>query len=193
MYKVIQCIAFISVIALGGCRTPEKQLSSIALQNISGAPDGIKGMDAYTATVIIFLSPECPLSENYTKTLNDIQQQFSEKNMQFYAVFPGHLFGAEKIMHFITTYGVQQKILLDPANDLTRFLQATTTPEVFVLNTDSKVIYSGAIDNWAVDLGQKREVITAFYLIDALQAVLKNETPVVQKTKAVGCFIEVGG
>lgn len=64
---------------------------------------------------------------------------------------------------------------------LAKYLKATTTPEVFVLNNKGEVVYSGAIDNWAIDLGEKRQVITEFYLKDALNALLQNKKIAVKK------------
>jgi hypothetical protein len=53
------------------------------------------------------------------------------------------------------------------------------------------VVYSGAIDNWAVDLGQKRQVITEFYVRDVLQALIHQQTIPYAKTQAIGCFLEI--
>lgn len=62
----------------------------------------------------------------------------------------------------------------------------------FIFNTHGKLVYQGAIDNWAVDLGQKRQVITAFYVRDVLQAMIDDAPIPYTKTTAVGCFIETG-
>src|SRR5437870_1959978 len=73
---------------------------------------------------------------------------------------------------------------------LTDFLGAGTTPEAVVVDGSGHTVYSGAIDNRAADLGQRRIVITEHYLADALDSVVKGQPVKVKKTNAVGCFIE---
>ena len=81
-------------------------------------------------------------------------------------------------------------LLRDPENKLVKALGATITPEVFVLNGQYEVMYSGRIDNWAYELAKKRKLITAHDLQDALEAMLAGKKVIVTQTKAVGCFIE---
>ena len=176
--------------SLWGCRSPLEKISSITLTDFFNKEIYLAEISAHKATVIAFLSPECPLRENYTKTLNYIQLEFEEKDVDFINMFPGTLYSGEEIQTFIQTYQLKQNNLPDKKLMLAKYLKATTTPEVFVLNNKGEVVYSGAIDNWAIDLGEKRQVITEFYLKDALNALLQNKKIAVKKTTAVGCFIE---
>ena len=178
-------------ILLCGCRSPLEKISSIPLTDFSNKEITLSEIPDHKATVITFLSPECPLSENYTKTLNDIQLEFEEKGIDFINMFPGTYYSGEEIHTFVQTYKLKQNNLPDKKLLLVKYLKATTTPEVFVLNNKGVVVYSGAIDNWAIDLGEKRQVITEFYLKDALNAILQNRKVTISKTKAVGCFIEI--
>lgn len=142
------------------------------------------------ATVITFLGPECPLSENYTKTLNDLQTQFSAQHVRFIDVFPGTFYDEKAIDSFIQRYAVQQEIYLDKDQSFVKRLQASITPETFIFDEHGKLVYSGAIDNWAVDLGVKRQVITEFYVRDVVQALIQKAPVPYTKSQAVGCFIE---
>ncbi|MFT5311332.1 MAG: hypothetical protein ACI8VL_002248, partial [Bacteroidia bacterium] len=79
---------------------------------------------------------------------------------------------------------------LDNGNQLAQNLGATVTPEVFVLNSESEIIYSGKIDNWVNDLGKKKLEVSEHYLEDALTAFIKGK-PINQKeTTPIGCLIE---
>ena len=142
------------------------------------------------ATIIVFLAPQCPLSENYCLTLNELSAMYAAPGMPFYGCVSGTYFSDAEISRFLKDYQLQLPVLLDPQQDLTSLLGATVTPEVFVIDSSGAILYSGAIDNWAVDLGVKREVVTEFYLRDVLAAV-QDERPVpYRQTKPVGCFIE---
>jgi len=150
----------------------------------------IVDFDKYNATVLTYLSPECPLSENYTKTINDLEQTFQHNNIRFINVFAGKYYSRAAIDSFKIAYALTQSEIYDETFILAQTLNASVTPEVFVINAKGELVYAGAIDNWAVDLGQKRQVITAFYLNDVLGAIVNNTPIPYSKTTAVGCFIE---
>lgn len=142
------------------------------------------------ASVIVFLAPQCPLSENYCLALNELSAAFTTQQIPFYGCISGTYFSDTEISKFIQDFQLQIPVVLDPGQHLTRLLGATVTPEVFVLDSNGTTLYVGAIDNWAVDLGVKREVVTEFYLRDVLAAIT-DESPIpYTRTKPVGCFIE---
>ena len=73
---------------------------------------------------------------------------------------------------------------------LADFLGAGTTPEAVIVDVYGRTVYSGAVDNRATELGQRRFVVTEHYLADVLDSLLKGRTVRVKRTQAVGCFIE---
>lgn len=80
-------------------------------------------------------------------------------------------------------------VLLDPDLSLANGLGATITPEV-VLTKNTEILYRGAIDDWAIDLGHKRLNVNHDYLHDAIESHWQNEEIIPSRTPAVGCFIE---
>jgi thiol-disulfide isomerase/thioredoxin len=139
--------------------------------------------------VFVFLAPDCPLSQNYTRTLNELRTQFQSQRVEFYAVFPGE----SAVDDFVATYKITFPIVLDRDFRLADFFRATKTPEVFAVDSNGRAIYQGAIDNWAPELGQHRTVITERYVFDALNSFVRNEPLRIKQTQAVGCFIERRG
>lgn len=141
------------------------------------------------ASVFVFLAPDCPQSQSYTLTLNELNETFRDRDIGFYGVFTGK-FDRKEIDGFISQYRTRMPMLLDPEATLARFLDATVTPEAFVLSSKGTPVYRGAIDNGAPELGQHRSVITEHYLRDALNSFITTGVVPVTSTKAVGCFIE---
>lgn len=141
-------------------------------------------------TVILFLSPECPLCLNYTLNLRNLREDFSSEKVQFVGVFSGKWFSAEEVRGFRTRYALAFPMLFDDHLALAKQLDATVTPEVFLLDSTGRVLYSGAIDNWVTDLGKKKLEVTEDYLSDAITSALEGEKVKVKKTRAVGCLIE---
>ena len=142
------------------------------------------------SNVLFFLSPECPLCQNYSVTIDRIQEDFEKKDVAFYGVVSGLYYSDSEIEGFLIKYDLDLPVILDPEFSLANHYEATTTPEVLVINRNSEALYQGAIDNWAISLGKKRLTITERYLENALSAHLDGEEINPKKTKAVGCFIE---
>jgi hypothetical protein len=81
-------------------------------------------------------------------------------------------------------------VLFDGSGELRRALKPTHTPQVIVLARSRQQIYSGAIDDRFVKLGQKRPVANKHFLSDALNAALFGGKVAVPTTKPIGCLLE---
>lgn len=145
---------------------------------------------AQQQTVFIFLSPECPLCQNYSVKINKLIQQRRSDSLRFVGVVSGTFYPQDQISRYLVKYELDLPVLLDPEFELAKSLDAEITPEVFYTAPGGEVLYQGAIDDWAISLGQKRINVQNDYLHDAIVAY-QNRSPIdPKKTKAVGCFIE---
>ena len=149
--------------------------------------DTLKGNKA---SVFVFLAPDCPQSQSYTLTLNELNDRFRDRGVGFHGVVTGGNYDRREIDGFISQYRIHLPMLLDPDFALARFFDATVTPEAFVVSSEGRPVYRGAIDNAAPDLGQHRSVITEHYLLDALNSFITTGSAPINSTRAVGCFIE---
>ncbi|NNC85719.1 MAG: redoxin domain-containing protein [Bacteroidia bacterium] len=143
-----------------------------------------------TCKVIVFFSPECPLSENYTLNINNLKAKYANRSIKLIGVVSGTSYSKEEIKSFTQKYKLQFELFREPKGELAEVLDATITPECYVLNEYNDVVYHGAIDNWAIDLGKKRIKATEHYLDDAIQHVLNNKKLNTSFVEAVGCYIE---
>lgn len=138
--------------------------------------------------VFVFLSPECPLCQNYTRTLNQLNQQYAGK-ISFYGIIPGSTWKQTDLTAFAEKYHVDYPLQLDRDLHVSRALHATTTPEAILIGPDSTVLYKGAIDNWYKTLGKPSRQPTQHYLQDAIESTLRHESPPVRSTDPIGCLI----
>jgi peroxiredoxin len=141
-------------------------------------------------TVIYFLSPECPLCINYTLAMREMEQEFASDSIKFYGVHSKEWFSANEVKEFAIKYELGFEMLRDSGNQLADALGATITPEVFVLNSDREVLYSGKIDNWVNDLGKKKLQVSEDYLKNALLAWREGKAIEPKRTEPKGCLIE---
>jgi hypothetical protein len=91
---------------------------------------------------------------------------------------------------FQNSYKINFPLLRDPEKILVRQLKATTVPQVFLLNKNGEVVYSGRIDDWMYALGKKRSVITRHDLKNAMDELLANKAITNPVTVPIGCIIE---
>lgn len=158
------------------------KLMNVSTKKITSIPSSQK------SKLFIFLSPECPLCQNYTTVLNKIKNEFGSSIMM-YAIFPGKAYSADTINAFAKKYKIGYPLLIDKSFKLSHYLQASITPEVIFLNNKNELLYKGAIDNWYKALGKARSKPTENYLQDALMQNQKKEIVLIKRTRPVGCLI----
>jgi len=78
---------------------------------------------------------------------------------------------------------------LDSDNELADAFGATRTPECFLFNKDSKLVYHGAIDDSPADLGQVRRM----HLKQAITEMMQGADVGVKESRSVGCSIRRKG
>lgn len=189
-------IVFILLIVLAPLimfsQEPEKNffpaIGSFQLLDVVKQKNIVIPADHKRLSLFIFLSPECPICQNYTKTLKELQQQFKQ-DVQLFAIVPGKAYSVADINEFEKKYQTGFKYLIDTKQHLTKYLGAYVTPQAILLNSKFQLMYTGAIDDWAVAPGNKRLYASQHYLADAIKQTLKSTPVVVAKTKAVGCRI----
>jgi len=186
LLKVFSVSLFVLLLSCSG----HPSVFSIDLKKTSGDFFSISEVRNNKATLFVFLSTECPLSQKYTLPLKQLEKKYAGDEVKFIGVFPGANVSDTSIKSFSEEYDLDFALLRDENLELTHFLNATITPEVFVLDNKGNVIYSGAIDNWFAEVGKKREVVTEHYLDDALGSLITEKEIKVKKTIAVGCIIE---
>lgn len=141
-------------------------------------------------TVHIFLNTECPISQQYCRTLTALEQQYGPNGVRFVAWFPLRTDSPRVIRQFRKEFRLLAPGKPDARAQMARRLHARVTPEVVVVQPDGQIRYQGAIDNGYVALGKHRPEVTQHYLHDALDALLADRPFLQARTEAVGCLIE---
>ena len=139
--------------------------------------------------VLIAFDTECPISKQYCNKISSLTEKYSE-NIDFLFFLPGPYYNQKEVSEFFNENKIKTKYLIDDDFSITNSLNANVCPEVFIINSKSKVIYQGLIDNWVSELGRTRQYTNQNYLEDAIESILLNKKPNISKTKAIGCFIE---
>ena len=161
-------------------------LHSTAQEQISNTPP--KKLQVY-----FILDPACPISQQYTVEIKRLNTLYRKDGIEMSLVFPfsGQKKFKKSTKDFLNTYQLEIPSMIDRHLSKTKKLQATVTPEAFLIKNDNQILYHGAIDDWFYALGKNRKEATAHYLEDAINAAIQNKPILTAHVKAVGCLIEL--
>ena len=139
--------------------------------------------------ILIFLAPLCPICQNMTFDLRQLENDHRDNPVEFVGVFPNPSTTTEQIKTFKTTYGLSMKMVKDSAN-WAEALGAKWTPEVFVLDARDSVVYQGRINDRYFAPGKRKPRTKRRDLDAALRDCLAGKPVLEPVTDAVGCPIE---
>jgi hypothetical protein len=144
---------------------------------------------AAKANVLIFLTPDCPISNGYAPEIKAIVNDFKNRPVRFFAVHTDPDLKPEAARRHAHEFGLPVAVLLDSRHELVMHSGATITPEVAVLMPDGEVAYRGRIDDTYPGLGKRRNAPSRRDLREALASILAGAPVAVPRTNAVGCYI----
>jgi len=168
----------------------KKNYSTLRLNTLEQKAFSFNDISKNTASVFVFLLPDCPACESYSLTLNQLSEKYNSSGIVFYGVFPGDYNTIEEMKEYQSKYHIHFTLMTDPEKKLVKSLGAKITPEVFVLSNTGQTLYRGRIDDWMYAVGKKKPLITKHELQDALVAVANHQPVKVPFTKPIGCIIE---
>ena len=180
------------VIALTARADEPKPITPFTLADSAGQVWTL-GKTSAKATVIVFLSCECPMSNAYVKSLAELQTQFRDKGVTFVGINANKEETAGQIAAHVKEYGINFPILLDPEGVAVKALGATLNPEAFVLDGRLAIRYQGRIDNGYSARMRPTAKTTRFDLRTATEELLAGKAVSIPKTQAYGCPLPEAG
>jgi peroxiredoxin len=171
---------------------PLPKVTEFSLADAKGQRQTLADWRGRKAVVLIFLGTECPVSNGYAPTVVRLAKSYEEKGVAFYGVHPDPDVTAEAARKHASEYklsgeGIRMPLLHDPRQALARQTGVTRVPECVVLSAAGQVLYRGRIDDrYSLD-GRRRQEPTTKDLENAIEAVLRGNSPDPPTTKAFGC------
>jgi hypothetical protein len=147
------------------------------------------------AIVLVFTGVDCPISNRYIPAINRIFQEFADKNVSFWVVYPGSYFDKQEIESHLQEYQIKAPAIIDRSGYLVKKTGATVTPEVVVYPAgvsqpeNGNWIYRGRIDDRYTDFGKWRPSPSREDLKEVLQSLANGQRPAMRETQAIGCYI----
>lgn len=168
-----------------------RQVPDITLTDIQGNPIRLAEMAAAgEGLVVAYTSVTCPLSKRYAQRLAELEKDLRGQGVGMILVNPFASEKAAAIEADIADRGFVSPYVRDEGMRLSALLGAETTTEAFLLDSKRTLIYRGALDDQfgvTYNLDEPRQT----YLLDAVQAMLRDQRPIIAATHAPGCELDV--
>ncbi len=143
--------------------------------------------------VLEWTNPNCPFVQRVykEKIMTSVQNEFTQKGVVWLIINstnPKHKDYREskELKKIYNEWGaVYTTYLVDPDGKVGKMFDAKTTPHMFIIDKDGKLVYNGAIDDLR---GEKKEKIN--YVRNALNEILNNKPVSISITKPYGCSVK---
>lgn len=151
--------------------------------------DPLEPPGAAKATVLLFVSSTCPVSNRYAPDLRKLHDEYAKDSVSFWLIYPDPADTVVDIRDHIREFKFPGTALRDVKHELVKRAGATITPEAVVYDGRGRMTYRGRIDDRYTAVGIDKATPTRQDLRDAIAATLAGKPIKDNRTQAVGCYI----
>ena len=164
----------------------DKEVPDFTLKDAMDKAHSLKDLSRdKKATVVMFLSTQCPVSNEYNERIVALYNDYKNQGVQFIGINSNRRESVKEIAEHNKANKFHFVVLKDLKNEVADNFRARRTPEIYLLDEKRILRYHGAIDNSQHDPETP-------YLREALDLVVagKEIPKALKKTKAFGCTIK---
>ena len=138
-----------------------------------------------SATVLVFISTNCPVSNAYNERMEQIATTYGAKGVAFVGINSNVGETPTSIASHSRTNGFTFPVLKDASDKVADQFSARVTPEVFVADSKGTLVYHGPIDD-----SQETGEVKHKFLAQTLDALVAGQpVPAATPMRAFGCGI----
>jgi peroxiredoxin len=170
-----------------GDKAPSFKLKNVDGTMVSPQDEAYEDVKGYT---VIFTCNTCPWAQGYEDRIIELHNKLKDTYPVIAiqpndpAAQPGDSFA--EMQKRAKEKGFTFPYLMDEGQEIHPQYGATRTPEVYLLDKDMRLIYTGAIDDNARDA----DAVTVNYVESAIEAHEAGKPVEPTKVKAIGCTIK---
>lgn len=139
--------------------------------------------------VLEWTNPDCPFVKRHyaAKTMTTTANKYKDKDVVWLAINTTYYMGKDKYKEWIKANNISYPILDDHEGTIGRMYGAKTTPHMFIIGKDGKLVYQGGIDN---DAGGDKDNPVINYVDQALAELTASKAVSVAQTRPYGCSVK---
>jgi hypothetical protein len=143
------------------------------------------------------MNPECPFVKKHYSigNMQSLQKEYTTKGVVWLSIISsapgkqGYCTGPQAEANTKDQKASPTAVLLDPSGEVGQLYGAKTTPHMFVINPEGKLIYMGAIDS--IRSANSSDCAKADnYIRQTLDAALAGKRVPTPETKSYGCSVK---
>lgn len=138
--------------------------------------------------VLEWINPQCPFVQRHygAGTMTKLDGEFPDDEVAWLAIDSSHFVEAADAEAWRQEHEIAYPILLDNSGEVGHAYDATTTPNMFVIDAEGTLRYMGAID----DDPRGRSDSPTNYVNQAVQALRNGEAVETAQTEPYGCSVK---
>jgi predicted neuraminidase/peroxiredoxin len=136
------CLAGVSA---GAALAPGTEVGPASLETLDGRPLSLENYAERKGTVLLFLSSRSPAVDAAAEEINRIHQKFRLRDVLFVGVSSNPAESGEELRLYAQSRGMVFPIYRDFSGALAKRLGARVTPEVFLVDSTSRLLYQGSL------------------------------------------------
>ena len=179
---------FAEALALGSSIPSE----DVKMVDISGKVVSLKDVKMKNGLLVNFSCNTCPWVHAWQDRYNGLAKASAENNIGFITINPNSRNrekigeGLKDMQKFSNKYDHDFLYSVDEGSKLATAFGATQTPQIFLFDSNGKLVYRGVID----DNAYKPRKVKKPYLLDAISALGSGKPISIAETKGRGCSIK---
>jgi len=171
---------------------PGDTAPAFSLQDTSGKTVNLSD---YSGKIVVleWVNPDCPFVKRHynLKTMTSLADKNKEKGVVWLGIATGATADADKLKGFASSESVGYPILLDPDGAIGHAYGAKTTPHMFIIDKEGRLVYAGGIDDQPNgDPKAPLKEGTVNYVDKALSEIQAGSAVSQPETKAYGCSVK---
>lgn len=169
---------------------PDDEYPRATLKTSDGCELSLADARGEVATIIMCMSTECPISNEFLPAINEVAKEYHGKGVNMIGIDPNGGESLEAMDEYAKAKKLSFPFVKDEGGKISRKLLFSVTPEARVFDTDGKIIYRGRVDDrYRAGGGQPGAKITG-ELARALDELIAGKRITQSRTRPVGCPIQ---
>jgi peroxiredoxin len=196
MKFLIALLAFVSLNAFA--LTTGEQAPDFTLPGLNPKMKNVKLSDFKGKIVVLeWLNHGCPFVRKHydSGNMQSLQSKFTGQNVIWLSIVSsapgkqGHVDEKGALKEKMDNKSAATDILLDPAGKVGMLYGAKTTPHMFIIDKEGKLVYQGAIDDHA-DTDKNSIPASKNFVVTAMEEVMAGKKVTAHTTKSYGCSVK---
>ncbi len=169
-----------------------RKIGDFTLDDFYGKSHSLSELDGKQIVIVYFTGTECPLAKLYAPRMERISQEYAKRGVAMIGINSNRQDSVTEVAAYAHKHGVTFPILKDPGNKVADMFAAERTPQVFVLDAERVVRYSGRIDGsytFGFGVGFAAPQEKRADMVEAVEDLLAGKEVRVPVTEPKGCLI----